>query len=99
MRRPVAQGTVALLLVYEPSTTNRNLVPLARLTNPFLAIQAAKIAVSEAQIRADTLAKSDALLAEVERAEVARLRQVLSILVPGFSITSVVGNDSCSQLQ
>ena len=42
----------------------------------------------EAQVRADQLADADEILGEVEQAEVKRLRQVLSILLPGLTLTN-----------
>jgi hypothetical protein len=81
-------GVVSLLLVYEPPSTKRGPVSLARVSDQRLTLEVARTALVEAQVRADQLADADEILGEVEQAEVKRLRQVLSILLPGLTLTN-----------
>ena len=71
---------LALVLVYEPPTAKGRPVRIDRITDQTLMVRAARSALSEAQAKADALDRADELLGEVERAEVKRLREVLSLL-------------------
>jgi hypothetical protein len=73
---------MALLLVYEPATAEKGTMLVARVKNPRLVVDAARAALEEAQARAGVLLGIDGPLAEIELAEVDRLREVLSILIP-----------------
>jgi hypothetical protein len=84
----MSTGSVALMLLYEPAAATGRPVPLARITSHQLAIEAAKAAITEAQLKADSLAKHDEILGEVEQAEVKRLYRVLSILIPELAVNA-----------
>jgi len=73
------------MLVYEPPTSKRGPIPLARINNPDLALRVAESAIAEAEARASELAQADEFLGEAERAEAQRLRRVLAFLIPGVS--------------
>lgn len=77
-------GTVSLVLLYEPVSATGRPVPVARVADPRLILEVAEIAVHEAQARADALAGADDLLGEVEQEEATRLRRVLEILIPAL---------------
>ena len=81
----MSTGTIALMLVYEPPTSKRGPVPLARVDNPDLTLKVAESAISEAEAWALELSQADEFLGEAEHAEVQRLRRVLSLLIPGVS--------------
>ena len=61
---------------------------LAKVSDQRLTLEVARTALAEAQVRADQLADADEILGEVEQAEVNRLWQVLSILLPGLALTN-----------
>jgi hypothetical protein len=79
-------GRIVLVLLYEPATVQHKPVPLARVVDQRLASNVARRAILEAEIRADTLAKTDALLGRMERAEANRLKEVLAALLPDTCI-------------
>jgi hypothetical protein len=82
-------GNVALILIYEPATSQQGPVPLLRLDNPVLALEVAQSAIAEADARAAEFSRVDEFLGEAEYAEANRLRQVLALLIPGlFQTTS-----------
>jgi hypothetical protein len=76
--------TVTLILVYEPDHSEQGPVPIARVNDPVLSLAAARSAIAAAEARAATFSGTDCLLAEVEMAEARRLREVLSLLIPGL---------------
>jgi len=75
---------ISLMILYEPASARQEPVPLARVQDPKLAVLVAHSAVAAAEERASELESADGYLGEVERAEVERLRRVLTLLVPGF---------------
>lgn len=77
-------GNVVLMLVYEPAFAASGPVPIARVSNDVLAAAVAESAVAEAEVRAREIATRDEFLGEIEQADVRRLRELLSLLVPGF---------------
>jgi hypothetical protein len=76
-------GSITLMLVYEPPTSKRGPIPLARVDDPGLALKVAQSAIAEAEARASKLSEADEFLGEAERAEAQRLRRVLALLIPG----------------
>ena len=81
-------GTVALMLIYEPSGFKQGPVPLVRLDNPALALEVARSVIAEAEARAAEFSQADEFLGEAEFAEARRLRQVLALLIPGLRTVS-----------
>ncbi len=77
-------GNVSLLLVYEP--TGGRPLTVARVDDRAMLRDAAQLAISAADKRAEDLAAADRVLGELERAEAARLRKVLGLLVPEFRV-------------
>jgi hypothetical protein len=73
-------GNVSLLLVYEPAGGRP--LTVARVEDPRMLLDAAHLAIRAAEQRAEELAAADGVLGELERAEAARLRKVLTLLVP-----------------
>lgn len=71
---------VSIVLLYEP--TNGHAVPIARANDPALVVAVAKSAITDASARAARLYKANPIVGKVERLEVKRLREVLSLLVP-----------------
>jgi Asp/Glu/hydantoin racemase len=78
-------GNIFLMLVYEPTLASVAPVPLARICDRTLAVAVAQSAVAQAETQADEVYSLDQLLGEIEQAEARRLREVLGLLVPGFS--------------
>jgi hypothetical protein len=74
------------MLVYEPHTSKRGPVPLVRVDDPELALRVALSAIAAAEARASELSQADEFLGEAERAEVQRLRRVLTLLIPGVAV-------------
>lgn len=60
-------------------------IPLARVADPALVASAARTAIAAARARADEIAKADAVLGTIERAEAHRLSEVLGALLPGVA--------------
>jgi hypothetical protein len=81
----MSTGTIALMLVYEPPTSKRGPIPLARVDDPGLALKVAQSAIAAAEARASELSQADEFLGEAEHAEVQRLRRVLALLIPGVA--------------
>jgi hypothetical protein len=79
-------GRIALVLLYEPDTARHKPVALARVVDPRLVSDVARRAILDADIRADALAESDAVLGRMERAEANRLREVLAAALPDMCI-------------
>ena len=79
----MSSGSVALMLVYEPPTSKRGPIPLARVDDPVLALKVAQSAIAAAEARASELSRADEFLGEAECAEAERLRRVLALLIPG----------------
>jgi len=75
---------ISLMILYEPASAQREPVPLVRVQDPELAVLVAQSAIAAAEERASELDAADGYLGEIERAEVERLRCVLTLLVPGF---------------
>ena len=73
------------MLVYEPETSQRGPVPIARLDDPTLAVMVARSVLAQAEARAQQISKLDGFLGEIENAEVSRLRQILTLLIPGLN--------------
>lgn len=82
----MATKDIALMLVYEPPTSKRGPIPIVRLEDPDLALRVAQSAILKAEARANDMSEADEFLGEVERAEAARLRRVLAILVPAVAV-------------
>ena len=70
------------MLVYEPAGPAGRPVPLVRLSDDVLAARAAKAAIERAEARAERLALADSGLGQIEQANLVRLRQVLTLLLP-----------------
>jgi hypothetical protein len=88
-------GSVVLMLVYEPASTDSGPLPVARLSDPGLTVAVAKAAVSEAEARAREISRLDEVLGRIEQLEAHRLRDLLKLLIPGFhGQTSVTSSDS-----
>ena len=77
-------GNVAIVLVSEPATTKGRPLPLARVHDESIVVDAARVAIADAQARAKDMAHADQFLGEVEQAEVNRLQKVLALLIPGL---------------
>ena len=75
-------GRIALMLVYEPTLKNAEVVPLARIPDERLAIAAAEFAIHEAESLAHAISTEDEFIAEIERTEALRLRALLTFLLP-----------------
>jgi hypothetical protein len=73
---------ISLVLVYEPEAASGRPMPLARTTDPHPILAVAEQAITDAISRATLLSHSDEVLGELERAEVDRLRTVLTVLIP-----------------
>jgi len=86
------RGRIAVVLVYEPATVRHKPVPLVRVENMLLAADVVRQAIAEAEARAPELAKADAVLGQVEHAEVNRLRDVLAALLPGFNAAQMASS-------
>lgn len=80
----MTNGRLSLVLLYEPATAKQQPLPLARVVDSRLAADVARQAIADADARADALADTDVVLGEVERAEANKLRDVLSVLLPGL---------------
>jgi hypothetical protein len=78
------KANVVLMLVYEPDSPDAGPVPLIRVCDKPLILAAAEAALSAAEGRAREISLRDEFLGEIERAEVCRVRELLSLLVPGF---------------
>ncbi len=59
-------------------------IPLARISDSTLIVTAARTAIAAADARAEEIAKADAVLGAIERAEAHRLSEVLGALLPGI---------------
>lgn len=81
----MSAGNVAVMLVYEPHSTQAEPVPIVRITNEELTAFVARAAVSRAFAQAREMSELDELLGEVEKIEASRLRRLLKLLVPGFN--------------
>jgi hypothetical protein len=73
---------ISLILVYEPDSATGRPTPLARTADPQLIFAVAEHAIADAISRATLLSQSDEVLGELERAEVGRLRTILTALIP-----------------
>jgi hypothetical protein len=82
--KTIRKAQIALMLVYEPDSADGGPVPLARVSDGQLIAAVAEAAVSAAEERAQKISRRDEFLGEIERAEVRRLRELLSLLLPGF---------------
>jgi len=80
----MSAGLLTVVLLYEPATIKQKLFPLARVIDARLTADVARQAIAEAEARAAEFAGTDVVLGEVERAEANKLRDVLSVLLPGF---------------
>ncbi len=78
----MAKNNVQLVLVCE---RGGRAIPLARIADATLVASAARSAIAAAAARADEIAKADAILGTIERAEAHRLSEVLGALLPGVS--------------
>ena len=77
-------GKIVLMLVYEPASADAGPVPLVRVSDHALAIAVAESAISEAEARVREICRRDEFLGEIEQTEVRRLRELLTLIVPGF---------------
>jgi hypothetical protein len=84
----MADEKLTLVLLYEPASSQRRPVPLARTTDPDLLLEVAAVAIAEAEQRAENLATEDAVLGEIEREEAERLSRLLRLLFPRLSEVS-----------
>jgi len=90
------KGNVALMLVYEPASTDVEPVPLVRVCDNTLAVAVAESAIREAEARVREITLRDEFLGEIEQTEVRRLRELLSLLVPGFGKPKQSGESTAS---
>lgn len=77
-------GRIVVMLVYEPVSVDAGPVPLIRVFDDALAVAVAESAVFEAETHAREIAHADELLGEIEQIDVRRLRELFSLVVPGF---------------
>lgn len=80
---------ISLMLVYEPATSKRGPVPIARVADTALSVMVARAAIAQADAHASELSAIDAYLGELEQAEAQRLRQVLLLLLPALRSSSL----------
>lgn len=85
----MTNGSIALMLVYEPPRSSQGPIPLARISDIDLALRVAQSAIAEAEARAMKLLCADEFLGEAELAEVQRLRRVLALLIPGLKAEQI----------
>ena len=72
--------STALAILYEPDRGRP--LTVARVGDRRLLVAAAEAAIAEADERAQAVGEADEFLGAVQREEAARMRRVLSILVP-----------------
>ena len=77
-------GRIVVMLMYEPVSDDARPVPLVRISDDALAVAVAESAVFEAEMRARETAHADELLGEIEQIDVRRLRELFSLVLPGF---------------
>jgi hypothetical protein len=71
---------VALYLTLEPDRGRTT--TLARVEDPELVVEAATVALEEAECRIEREAAVDAIYGELQKQEVNRLRQALQLVIP-----------------
>jgi len=89
------QSTVALMLIYEPASTEAGPIAIARISDRALVIAAAVAALNQAEARAAQIASLDELLGKIEELEARRLGDLLALLVPGFQSHAVSKAREC----
>lgn len=80
----MSSGNIVVILMYEPAAAQVEPIPLARVSDDALAVAVAESAVFEAELRAQEISNLDELLAEIGLIEIRRLRELFSLVVPGF---------------
>jgi hypothetical protein len=73
-------GNLELVLVY--SAPHQRALPLARVKNEEMLLEAARAALADAETKAAAMARVDCALGAIETQEVARLRRVLEMFLP-----------------
>jgi hypothetical protein len=81
-------GRVAILLVYEPHSAKEAPVPIVRLTSQHEILSVARAAIVSAEARAVRLSRADEIIGQIEKVEVDRLRQLLTLLIPSLQLDS-----------
>jgi hypothetical protein len=82
--------TTVLMIAFREN--NERPKSVAILEDPELLLQAALLALEQAEQRAAEAARSNPLIGKIQSAEVERLRATLEILVPGFQSPSPVAS-------
>jgi hypothetical protein len=77
---------VTLAIVYEPK--NGTPLRVAQIRNELLVLEAARLAIEEAESGAAAVSEQDHTLGGIQKAEAVRLREVLSLLLPKLGVPS-----------
>jgi hypothetical protein len=81
---------VTLAIVYEPE--NGTALRVAQVRDELLLLEAARIAIEEAETGAATIAQHDSTLGRIQTAEAEKLRDVLGLLLPELSLQNPVNH-------